>query len=73
MASLCALIWAGQSVAIKVALTGLPPLTSIAARFAIALPIIYLVARLQGVSLAPERAEWRMLVANAYLHPFPFW
>jgi len=67
LASLCVLIWAGQSVAIKVALTGLPPLTSIAIRFAIALPILCFVARLQGVSLAPERAEWRLLLTNGGL------
>tara|TARA_R110002096_G_scaffold173997_4_gene349591 strand:- start:29727 stop:30689 length:963 start_codon:yes stop_codon:yes gene_type:complete len=63
----CAAIWAGQSVAVKVALEGIPPITIMALRFLMALPIVYLVSRVLRVGLKPVGNEWKALMLSGFL------
>ncbi|MEM1294234.1 MAG: DMT family transporter [Verrucomicrobiota bacterium] len=63
----CAAIWAGQSVAVKVALKGIPPITIMALRFMMALPIVYVVSRLMRVSIKPVGNEWKALTLSGVL------
>lgn len=63
-ALLCALIWAGQAVAVKVGLEGMLPLTMLASRFWLALPILIVAARIKRIPLTPVRGERGALVLN---------
>lgn len=63
----CATIWAGQSVAVKETLTGIPPLSMMAFRFLISVPVIIGVALVIGVKLLPKGTERRLLALSGLL------
>jgi len=52
------LLWAGSSLAAKIALSSIPPMTLAFARFALAALLMYGVARLRGVDLRVARRDW---------------
>ncbi|MEO0447186.1 MAG: DMT family transporter [Verrucomicrobiota bacterium] len=65
---LCILIWAGQSVAVKSSLEGLPPFLVILCRFSLSLPLLYLFSRIQGAVLAvPKGSRWFVALNSAFL------
>lgn len=68
-ASLAALIliWGTTWAAIRVGLRGIPPVTGVALRFAIASAALLALSPLFGVKLPRGRNEWRLLCANALL------
>lgn len=66
-ASLAALvlIWGTTWAAIRVSLRGLPPLTGVAVRFAIASVALLALARVFGVGLGGGRRAWLVWIVNA--------
>lgn len=54
---LLAALWGGNVVAIKIGLRGIPPLAAAGIRFAVALPLIALWARLRRIPLKPRAGE----------------
>ena len=60
-------LWGGNPVAVKFSLIAFPPLTSAFLRFVIAVTCILLWARWRGISLLPEKGEWRSLWIVALL------
>jgi drug/metabolite transporter (DMT)-like permease len=52
-----ALLWGGNVVAIKISLAGIPPFAAAGIRFALALSLIALWARIRGVPLRPRTGE----------------
>ena len=60
-------LWGGNPVAVKFSLVAFPPLTSAFLRFVIAVACILLWARWRGISLLPEKGEWRSLGIVALL------
>jgi drug/metabolite transporter (DMT)-like permease len=54
---LLAAFWGGNTVAIKIGLSGFPPFAAAAVRFSIALPLIGLWAAIRRVRLLPSRRE----------------
>ena len=60
-------LWGGNPVAVKFSLVAFPPLTSAFLRFVIAVTCILLWARWRGISLLPEKGEWRSLWIVALL------
>ena len=60
-------LWGGNPVAVKFSLLAFPPLTTAFLRFAIGIACIALWARWRGVSLLPEKGEWRALWIVALL------
>ena len=64
-AILCAVIWAGQSIAVKVALVDFPVNTMMALRFILPVPLFFAVARFKGISLTPKGMEWKAMAVNA--------
>ncbi len=59
---LLALFWGGNTVAIKVGLSGFPPFAAAGIRFAVALPLIALYAGIRRVRLVPTKEEAPALV-----------
>ena len=60
-------LWGGNPVAVKFSLLAFPPLTTAFLRFAIGIACVALWARWRGVSLLPEKGEWRALWILALL------
>ena len=60
-------LWGGNPVAVKFSLLAFPPLTTAFLRFAIGIACIALWARWRGVTLMPEKGEWRALWIVALL------
>ena len=60
-------LWGGNPVAVKFSLIAFPPLTSAFLRFVIAVTCILLWAQWRGISLLPEKGEWRSLWILALL------
>ena len=60
-------LWGGNPVAVKFSLLAFPPLTTAFLRFAIGIACIALWARWRGISLLPEKGEWRALWIVAVL------
>ena len=60
-------LWGGNPVAVKFSLLAFPPLTTAFLRFAIGIACVALWARWRGVSLLPEKGEWRALWIVALL------
>src|SRR5262245_2903576 len=55
MALLCAVLWGGNTVAVKFTVdSGVPPLACAAYRFALCLPVVAAFGLIQGVSLRPR-------------------
>jgi drug/metabolite transporter (DMT)-like permease len=67
LALLLVLIWGTTWAAIRIGLEGVPPFTGIAARFALASLLLWLLARVLGVRLGRERREWWLWLANGLL------
>jgi drug/metabolite transporter (DMT)-like permease len=63
--ALLTLIWGTTWAAIRVALQGIPPLTGVAIRFALAGLVLLVVARLRGVRLGQTALERRLWWVNA--------
>lgn len=61
------LLWAGSSLAAKIALQTIPPMTLAFARFALAALLMYGVARVRGVDLRVARRDWGMFWAMGIL------
>jgi drug/metabolite transporter (DMT)-like permease len=57
MVLLLAILWGGNVVAIKIALSGIPPLAMAGIRFGVALALVALWARLRRISLKPRHGE----------------
>lgn len=53
--------WGGNAPALRFSLRHLPPFGAAGCRFLIGLGVVLLLARLQRVSLQPQRAEWKPL------------
>lgn len=64
---LLSLIWGTTWAAIRVGLSGLPPFTGVAARFAIAGALLLVIAKRLGVPLGRGRHERRLWVVNGLL------
>lgn len=64
--ALLTLIWGTTWAAIRLGLDGIPPLTGVAARFALAGAILWLVARMRRVTLGSTAVERRLWVYNAF-------
>ncbi len=62
---LLTLIWGTTWAAIRLGLDGIPPLTGVAARFALAGAILWVVARMRRVALGGTAIERRLWVYNA--------
>lgn len=63
--ALLTLIWGTTWAAIRVALEGIPPLTGVAVRFALAGAVLLLVAKARGVPLGRTKLERRLWWVNA--------
>jgi drug/metabolite transporter (DMT)-like permease len=63
---LLTLIWGTTWAAIRLGLDGIPPLTGVAARFALAGAILWVVARMRRVTLGGTAIERRLWVYNAF-------
>ena len=63
--ALLTLVWGTTWAAIRVALAGIPPLTGVAIRFALAGAVLLVVARARGVALGRGRLERRLWWVNA--------
>ncbi len=61
MALTCSLLWAGQSVAVKVAVTQLPPFLVMGIRFVLAMIVIGLAAYVARITLRINR-RWRLWI-----------
>ncbi len=61
-ALLASLLWSGNSVSIKVALAGVPPLALAGVRFTLGLVVVFLWVMVARISLRMSKLEWRLLV-----------
>ena len=61
------LIWGTTWAAIRVGLEGIPPFTGVAARFAIAGALLWLVARVLGLTFRASPVVWRLQWVHALL------
>lgn len=59
---LLVVVWAANSVLIKVVVRDIPPLWAAALRFTMALAVVAVFARVRRVPLSPERREWPVYV-----------
>ncbi len=68
-ATLCCLLWGGNAVAVKYAISpeGLPPIGGAAVRFLISLPVVALLCWRSGVAWRVERRYWWLLLAHGVL------
>ena len=76
--ALLTLIWGTTWAAIRLGLDGLPPLTGLAMRFAVAAVLLLGYAKFKGVPLGGQLHEKRLWVANAFLtmagpYVFVYW
>ncbi len=63
--ALLTLIWGTTWAAIRVALDGIPPLTGVAVRFALAGAVLLVLVRARGIALGRTRIERRLWWVNA--------
>jgi len=61
------LIWGTTWIFIKIGLIDLPPLTFAAARFTLALAILYTVIRIQNIRFPRTKAEWKLISLTGIL------
>lgn len=61
------LIWGTTWIFIKIGLKDLPPLTFAAARFIIAMAILYAVIRIQNIQFPRTKAEWKLICLTGIL------
>jgi drug/metabolite transporter (DMT)-like permease len=68
-ATLCCLLWGGNAVAVKYAITdsGLPPVGGAALRFLISLPVVALFCWKLGASFRVDRRYWWLLAVHGFL------
>jgi len=66
-ALLCVLIWGGQAVAVKVSLEGIPPLTVVTLRFAMAVVALGLLAVAFRQTLRLDRCAFGLLALNGLM------
>jgi drug/metabolite transporter (DMT)-like permease len=68
-ATLCCLLWGGNAVAVKYAISdaGLPPVGGAGLRFLISLPVVALVCRQVGAGWRVDRRYWWLLGAHGVL------
>ncbi|MCC9608013.1 DMT family transporter [Blastopirellula sp. JC732] len=71
-ASICALIWAGQAIAVKLSVVDLPPFFVITLRFLLALPLVAALACACGTSLRAARNQWFILAVSGVLVALQF-
>lgn len=63
--ALLTVVWGTTWAAIRVSLEGIPPLTGVAVRFALAGAVLFVLARARGVALGRTRIERRLWWINA--------
>jgi drug/metabolite transporter (DMT)-like permease len=68
-----ALLWGSSYLLIKVALTGIAPLTLIAVRVAVAALLLLSVVRMRGERLPADAATWRAFLAQAFFNSIGAW
>ncbi|MCD9187313.1 MAG: EamA family transporter [Pyrinomonadaceae bacterium] len=61
------LIWGTTWIFIKTGLKDLPPLTFAAARFILAMAILYAVIRIQNIQFPRTKAEWKLILLTGIL------
>jgi drug/metabolite transporter (DMT)-like permease len=68
-ATLCCLLWGGNAVAVKYAISdaGLPPIGGAGVRFLISLPVVALICRRSGIVWRVDRRYWWLLLAHGVL------
>ncbi len=64
---LLCLIWGTTWIFIKIGLDDLPPITFAAARFLLAVAILYVVIRIQNIPLPKTAKEWRLIALTGVL------
>ncbi len=67
LATLTAVLWGGNQVAIKAGLEGMPPVAMAAARFALGLAVVALAARLTRTRVTAVGGQWRGLLELSLL------
>jgi drug/metabolite transporter (DMT)-like permease len=73
LALLMAMLWGGNSVAIKIGLAGMPPAAMAALRFVLGALTVWVGALFVGVSLAVPRAVWKGLAGLGLLFTVQIW
>ncbi|MEM9062917.1 MAG: EamA family transporter [Pseudomonadota bacterium] len=71
--ALLALLWGSSYLFLKVALTGIPPVTLIAVRVTIAAVFLMVVLRLRSEHLPRDRRDWRMLLVQSFFNAIGAW
>ena len=68
-ATLCCLLWGGNAVAVKYAISdiGLPPIGGAGLRFLISLPVVALICRRSGIVWKVDRRYWWLLGVHGLL------
>lgn len=61
------LIWGTTWAAIRIGLQGIPPITGVALRFAIAAAVLFAFIPILGVKLGRSRREWGLWISNTLL------
>lgn len=61
------LIWGTTWAAIRIGLQGIPPITGVALRFAIAAAVLFVFIPILGVKLGRSRREWGLWISNTLL------
>ena len=62
-----AVIWSTTWIFIKVGLADLPPITFSAARFILSVAILFVIVRVQGITLPKTAAQWRLAAITGVL------
>lgn len=71
--ALLSLVWGTTWIAIKISVNTIPPLTGAAMRFALALLILFAVARMRGIDLTPPAGAFRAIFWSAFfLYPMDY-
>jgi drug/metabolite transporter (DMT)-like permease len=73
LALLMAMLWGGNSVAIKIGLAGMPPAAMAALRFVLGALTVWVGALFVGVSLAVPRSTWKGLAGLGLLFTVQIW
>ncbi|MEO2034198.1 MAG: DMT family transporter [Planctomycetaceae bacterium] len=63
----CSLIWGGQAIAAKLAVNSVPPIMVLSLRFAMALPLLIVVAGIRRTSLRLSQRQLLLIVGNSVL------
>jgi drug/metabolite transporter (DMT)-like permease len=73
LAMMMAMLWGGNSVAIKIGLEGMPPAAMAALRFVLGALTVWVGALFVGVSLAVPRGMWKGLAGLGLLFTVQIW